>query len=90
MRTIYKYPIPPLGAPGFFEVMLRKGATVLDVGIQTDNEEVVLWAEVDTERSHEARRFYAGWTGHELPPGLAYFKTLQIAGLVWHFYSVLE
>lgn len=81
MKTVYKY---PLG-----EVQLPKGAKILTVGYQ--NENFVMWAEVDTEQVSEHRTFVVFGTGWKMPDlKMSYVGTIFEGALVCHVYEVLE
>jgi hypothetical protein len=60
MRSIWKFKLRP-----YADVMMPIGAKPLSVHGQSD--EICLWAEVNTEANHEARRFVIVGTGHQIP-----------------------
>lgn len=74
------------------------GSTVLSVGIQEDD--IVIWAEVDIPSAAVTRRFAAYNTGVELPGFVridargiagtrAFVGTVQMpSGIVWHIFEV--
>jgi hypothetical protein len=61
MKTIYKYTINTNGS----EVDMPEGAKILTVREQ--NNEICLWACVDTDKPLEPRHFEVYGTGHMLP-----------------------
>ena len=92
MKTIYKYGLPPTGAPVIY---FPKGAKILTIQGQQDLPQI--WAEVDpNEKETEPTQFMTFGTGHTIPdppPGkyLEYVATWQINDgmLVFHTYKVM-
>ena len=69
-------------------ISLPCDAKILDIAIQ-DNEPV-LWAIVDPEKSLEHRYIHAFYTGQDLkwPQTLEYIKTIiNTDGLIYHFFE---
>jgi hypothetical protein len=84
MITVFKYPLPTWHGPQEHE--LPEGAKILCVGPQRAF--TYLWAEVDTEKPLEVRRFHLVGTGGELPAGrLTYIGTSIESVFVWHVYE---
>ena len=77
MKTIYKYVLQKM----------PKGARILD--IQNQNNEIVMWALVDSDLSDEPRYFEIYGTGEELPLGIIrkYIGTVQVGYLVCHIFE---
>jgi len=86
MKTIYKYTLDPRRS----EYDLPIGAKILTV--QGQNEQVCIWAEVDTEADTEKVRFEVYGTGHEIKWDMGtdreYLGTAQLknGALVFHVY----
>ena len=86
MKTIWKYSIPFGNLSAMFA--LPDGAKVLHVAAQQND--IVLWAEVDSDAPKQLREFVVTGTGYELPAGrLTYLGTAQlvIANLVFHVFE---
>lgn len=84
MKEIWKFELAPEQT-----IFMPKGAKILCV--QTQFNRPVLWAEVNTKNSVEARNFRAYATGQTLPDNHGdYIGTFQIEGdsLVFHIYEV--
>lgn len=87
MRTVYKYPLLPIGDN--IVLSLPAGATVLSVQVQ--HGEPCVWALVDTDAPLVKRSFRLAGTGHPLPNApLAHLGTFQLEGgsLVFHLLEV--
>lgn len=88
MKTIYKY---NLEVTDVQQVQLPKEAKILCV--QTQHGEPHLWAEVDTDKTPEARTIEIFGTGHpisqEMGQNRRYISTFQLQGglLVFHAYE---
>lgn len=84
MKTIYKYKLQP----GRTVLDMPDGAKVLTV--QTQGDDVCLWALVEPNKPTTRRFFDVYGTGHQMPadPG-AYVATFQMGGsaLVWHVFE---
>jgi hypothetical protein len=82
MKTIYKYEIPVGGG----EVMIPNNAKILSVGAQGDS--LMLWAEVNPDRSEVPRRFEVFGTGHEIREYMGterqFIGTALMGPYVWH------
>jgi len=84
MTTIWKYKI----TPDVLFYSMPEGAKILCAKEQ--NEDVYVWAEVDTDRPVEMRKIMVYVTGHSIPPepqeyvGTAY---LDDGALVLHVYT---
>ena len=87
--TIYKYPLLVL------DTQVVELPVVHDIlTVQVQNEEVCLWAMVDTsETSKEKVVIRMFGTGHPVPdsPGIEYISTIQLSGgsLVFHIFKQL-
>lgn len=83
MRTIHKYPL----APGAAQVSTYEGVRFLHVDTQHD--EPVVWAEVNTLERERLVTIHAVPTGGSVPAGTDYLGTFQLAGgnLVFHAYA---
>jgi len=91
MNTVYKYPLTWVTEQ---TVLLPKGAEVLTAMLQ--NDDLILWAMVDTDAPLTERYFQVYGTGHEIsdaPDDMAYISTvrMQTAGteLIWHIFEVM-
>lgn len=89
MKTIWKY---TLTITDYQHIEMPIGAVIRTVQAQDD--ELCLWAEVDTEAPLMHRRYFEIFgTGHPIHYGMgverAYLGTVQMAGLVWHVYERL-
>jgi hypothetical protein len=61
------------------------------LALQVQGDTPTLWAIVDTDSTPEIRTILAFWTGQEVPDvldALHYLGTVQIDGLVWHYFMV--
>ena len=85
MNTIYKYEIPVGGGA----IQMPNSAKILSVGVQ--GESLMLWAEVDPERSEYARLFEVFGTGHKILSDMVtsreFIGTAFMSDLVWHVYE---
>lgn len=85
MQTIYKYPLG-LG-PGAW-ISMPSGATLLSVGAQ--GTDIFVWAQVDTMKPIEMRRFDVVGTGQPMPAGnLKFLGAVMLArgALVFHVFE---
>lgn len=88
MNKIWKYTFEG-GAAQTFE--MPEGATILSV--QTQHDEVCLWAMVDPDSRRETRTFELIGTGNpvtNIPKGMrrTYRGTAQVGGFVWHVFEI--
>lgn len=87
MISVYKYSI---GLGG--DTLMPAGAKVIHVHAQDDD--VCLWAIVDTAAPDELRRFDIIGTGHQLPANRVgrweHIGTAHVRGFVWHVFEVLS
>jgi len=85
MNTIYKYEIPVGGGA----IQMPNSAKILSVGVQ--GESLMLWAEVDPERSGYQRQVEVFGTGHpirnEMCVSREFIGTVFMSDLVWHVYE---
>jgi hypothetical protein len=91
---IFKYPLtPPRAAISPFDVEMPKGAHVLSVGVQGDDE-MVAWALVDPDAEKVVRRFAVYPTGLvEVSPHPGRFigtVMFERGRLVFHVFDVGE
>lgn len=88
-HRIWKY---PLAFEEIQDVKMPAGSMVVHVAEQ--QEQIVLWALVDTAAPLEVRRFKLAGTGHEVPSDGEVFPYLGTAvmsnGYVWHVFDVPE
>ena len=89
-HMIYKYRIGSVwrggsGAP--IKVELPEGATILSV--QTQDEEVMVWARVNPNAVQVSRWFVIIGTGHDVPnpKHLIHLTTYQHEDEVWHVFE---
>jgi len=91
MRNIYKYYLP-MGLKPI--VQIHAEADILSIQFQEDN--ITIWAMVNTDNSMVDRQFYILGTGHGIPEEVEYavqhnsFKhisTVQKDGFVWHIFE---
>ena len=84
MKTIYKYPLEVRECQ---QITMPQGAKILTLQIQ--NDELFLWAEVDTHEPRELREFVMHGTGQGPTTfdDLVYIATIQSGPYVWHFYE---
>ena len=84
MKTIYKYTLGEAG-DAMIEVALPRGSKIVHCANQRDND-ICIWALVDTQRPTEIRRFRIVGTGHEIHPRapVTHIGTVAIAPFVWH------
>lgn len=87
MKTIYKYPITSaLNPVSRAMIMLPKNSKILTVQIQ--NNQICIWAEVDTEESLITKEFSIVGTGNPFPTyNVIYIGTVQAHPYVWHVYE---
>lgn len=88
MQTIYKY---PLALKDKQRVVMHEGATVFHVDVQ--NEQLTIWAMVDTNQPMEDRHFYIVGTGHPMPNGpVKHVGTalMQHDRFVWHVFEGIK
>lgn len=74
MKTIHKYGVKPLGA-----TMMPEGAKIVSAGLQdgATDDQIYVWALVDTEASLEPRHIDWHRTGSELFGVFNFIATLQ-------------
>jgi hypothetical protein len=83
VKTVFKFEIDPV-----CEKMIPLDAKILSVGSQGD--QVVLWAEVETDNQMTTRKFRGFGTGHEIASdlNLSFIGTVQFQnGMVFHIYE---
>lgn len=86
MLKVFKYPVP---VADLFELEMPKDAQILTV--QTQDEDMQMWALVDPESPTELRHFRLAGTGHSIIHTVKrYIGTFQIRGgrLVFHLFEV--
>jgi len=85
MKTIWKF---PLELKGVQNLSLPCGSEVLHVAIQ--NQEIFLWALVDTSMPSERREIEMIGTGNEIPDEeRKYISTVVHNDLVWHVFELV-
>ena len=87
-HVIYKYPISLAGSHKVIKVKMPFGAQLL--GVQVQNERIVVWAAVNEDVEIVTRRFWVLGTGWRIPEGIAlrHLKTLtDDDGYVWHVFE---
>jgi hypothetical protein len=83
MKVIWKFPIAIKQSP--IEIILPVIFKMLTV--QKQDQQFMLWAEVEIEMYQEPIQVYVIGTGQVLPPWpVIYIGTVQDGGYVWHFY----
>lgn len=83
MKTIYKYKLQFTGEQ---DVFFPDGADILSLQVQ--NDEVVLWAVIDTDASSIPAKIRMFGTGEIIPDSLMlkHIGTVQIGSFVRHFF----
>ena len=82
MRTILKYEVQNTDRP---VIVMPDGANILAVGMQNDN--MFLWADVDTDNGERRYELRVIGTGHPVPFGMTYVNTVFQGPFVWHIYK---
>lgn len=86
MQVIYKY---PLRVTDFQEFDMPEGAEILSVGVV--NDELFLWAKVETDNEPEPRRIRIFGTGNPMryEHKIKFIGTVLMykGSLVWHVYE---
>jgi len=86
MKTIWKFPLEPRNHSA---IEMPKGARI--IAVQTQQDEVCLWALLDSEeKGKKIRKFAIFGTGHHIADleGKKYIGTVQqSSGLVWHIFE---
>lgn len=86
MITIYKYSVP---IKDEFELELPQGAKIL--AFQTQNDDPMIWALVDSEKETGKRKFTIRGTGNPIESDMVdddvYIGTIQKDGFVWHLFE---
>lgn len=83
MKTIHKY---ILDIQALQTIKMPEDPHILDIQVQ--DEDIVMWAKVDTEDKYVTHTFAIYGTGNPMPeyPGL-YLATVQLDGFAWHIYE---
>ena len=85
MKRIYKYTLNIIDKQ---KIKMPYGSMILHVDMQ--NENLCLWAEVDTEAPQEEETFYVRGTGQPIPDDDAYYVGSAVGSvLVWHVYQYI-
>ncbi len=87
LQVIWKFPVPVRAEPTM--VAMPIGARILSV--QTQREEICIWALVDPDEDREERRFLVVATGQTFDPtGMDYLGTVQINGgiRIFHVWEI--
>jgi hypothetical protein len=86
MKTIYKYPLEIVDEQ---TILMPKDALILQT-VQIQNNDVVIWASVNTDNEKVAVTFYTFGTGNKLPEDikgkLLYIGTYQKNWFVGHVF----
>ena len=86
MEVIYKYPLEMVAEQ---ILTLSRGAPILD--IQTQGNQLCLWAKINKDHPEQERKIVVIGTGNPIkykpPQYLSYISTVQIGEMVWHFYE---
>lgn len=88
MRTIYKYPLQPVGRQ---LLPLPEQARILSVGLDPSGN-LALWAEVDSENKKLSREIIIAGTGNPLPTDLdktRFLGSVKDGAFMWHLYELL-
>ena len=88
MKRIFKY---PLKLQGTQKIKIPKHAKILN--IQTQEDDICLWALINPEEPKVSRQIRIFGTGHEVPDiKLEYIGTIQQldGSLIWHVFEELE
>jgi hypothetical protein len=87
MKAIWKFPLKRTEESQ--AIALPKGALFRSLQIQIQNQEAVIWFEVDTNLRCETRMFRFFFTGSEIPENCKeYLGTLQLSStMVVHLYE---
>ena len=86
MKSIWKFRVPLSGTP---TINMPIGAEILS--FQTQDDQLCIWAIVDTEKDVEPREFLIVGTGHSFDESNAkYIGTTQQENgrFVWHLFEV--
>lgn len=85
MLTVYKYRVP---VQEVSKVVMPIGAQLLHFGAQ-GQDEVFVWALVDTGNAKEHRVFFVRGTGHDCDVvlGAHHLATVFAGSLVWHIFD---
>lgn len=89
MTTIHKYRVP---VPRFNECLIEMPRHAKAIHVAAQGDEIMLWAEVDTEEPMAPRRYHVFGTGHRLTANAMngrYIGTAHLSGLglVFHVYE---
>ena len=82
MRVIWKYPIQIINTQ---KIRMPKGAEVLSVGIDPDNQPCV-WCSVDPYQSEEYRTIHVVDTGEGVPDNTVFVGTFIYHSYVGHIF----
>lgn len=94
MKTIHKYVLDK--SIMFNHIAMPIGSIILS--IQNQNNEITIWAEVDTEAEMEVVEFISVYTGTNISSIerirenyiRSYIGTVQIKSLVWHVFKLIK
>jgi len=82
MKRIYKYNLK------LQETQSIKAPITKVLCVQMQHNELVLWAEVDTDKVNKELLVVIVGTGHEIPKyAEQYISTVQDGSYVWHIYT---
>ena len=81
MKRIYKYSLK------LQEIQSINAPVTKVLCVQMQHGELVLWAEVDTDKASKELLVVIVGTGHEIPENAGqYLSTVQDGSYVWHIY----
>lgn len=84
MKTIYKFPITP-------RLTKIDGHISKPLCVQTQNDKMMLWVEMDTTAPNAVLYVSYKGTGEPFDDSIGiYLSTVQRLGYVWHFYYRME
>jgi hypothetical protein len=87
MRTVYKYEVE---LNKYVTIAMPLEAEILHFGLDYE-QDLCIWAEVETERDTEARVFQIVGTGNEITNSDSFHLGSCVVGpYVWHLYEVPE
>lgn len=92
MKRIYKYQLKDIVLNDTVTINLPKGAKIIHTLLQ--NDQIYIWAEIDTAMKDTQRTFEVFGTGFNFPDDirveLVYLATIQDDIFIWHIYERLN
>lgn len=92
MKTVWKEALKPINeSKTRFEVMMPKGAKVIQVGPDPEGQECV-WFEFERKNGdYKVQHFFEIFgTGHLIPPLSQHILTFRSGPFMWHLYDLGE